>query len=956
MALVRPAPLFAQTLNVRVAADNDDAEERESGSMYLDSSDLEMVFDGGGQKVGLRFQNVTVPAGASISNAYIQFQVDETSSGTTQLTIHGQAIANAPAFTSSADNISNRSPTAASVPWNPTSWTSSGAAGTAQRTENIASVIEEIVGGNGWQSGNALVIVITGSGERVAESHEGDSSGAALLHIEYTEGGGGSTTTTSTTPGPTTTSTTLEPPPPGAGSATSPELTVMYIGDGPQDDAAAAAIYGLAIDRGVEAIVHAGDLDYNDDPAAFWGRVHDTLGTTFPYFISVGNHDDQSWSQYGGEGQAQCDRNPDATCVGDYGVNSTVFYKGLTIVLSGIGTLGSDHEAYLRQELAASDSIWKNCSWHKQQEEFQLGDKGNSTDWGVYQACQDHGAFVANGHEHTYGRTKTLVDMAGLTVDPTAPERDLLFVGPGRTFVACSGLAGASIRNQLRCVGPNGPCTIEGDQCVFSTGAGCNDIWAAFYGAHLHGGLIITYHVDGNPWKARGQFVSVDGVVRDEFTIFSENSPGLPTTTSSTTTSTSTTSTSTTSTTTSTTSTPTAAPTTTTAAPTTTTTTPLQITSLSIQVASGADDAEESGSGSVNVSSSDLELSYDGNPQVIGIRFVGVDIPKDASIITAYVQFQVDETRPPSNPADLTIWGQATGDAAPFTTASGNISSRARTPTSRPWSPQEWDTVGAAGTPQRTAEIAPIIQDIVSHDDWAAGHALALIITGNTASKDDSRIAESYNGSTSGAPVLHVAYGVGAPPTTSTLPATTTTSSTAPAPTTTTAPTATTSTTLPPGEATLFSDTFTAGLGQWTETGEGDWNTESLHTSSGYPGSGSGSPAAHSDNCDTGCTLTQTTPINLTGYQSAMLTLLRFVDVRVDAAEFLRVQAWNGSTWVLLDEWTGSNGGDDNTWHSEAYDLGAFLGQSDFQLRLVTQQTSTSEHVHIDDVVVIGTP
>jgi hypothetical protein len=46
----------------------------------------------------------------------------------------------------------------------------------------------------------------------------------------------------------------------------------------------------------------------------------------------------------------------------------------------------------------------------------------------------------------------------------------------------------------------------------------------------------------------------------------------------------------------------------------------------------------------------------------------------------------------------------------------------------------------------------------------------------------------------------------------------------------------------------VFFDDFSAGLGSFVETGEGDWNTEGLISTTGYPVSGSGAPAAHSDN------------------------------------------------------------------------------------------------------------
>lgn len=64
----------------RVSSGTDDAEESRDGGMYLDSSDLELVWEGrrGNQMVGMRFQNIPVPPGAAITKAYIQFKVGET--------------------------------------------------------------------------------------------------------------------------------------------------------------------------------------------------------------------------------------------------------------------------------------------------------------------------------------------------------------------------------------------------------------------------------------------------------------------------------------------------------------------------------------------------------------------------------------------------------------------------------------------------------------------------------------------------------------------------------------------------------------------------------------------------------------------------------------------------------------------------------------------------------------
>jgi hypothetical protein len=60
-----------------------------------------------------------------------------------------------------------------------------GEAGAGQRTPDISSIIQEIVTRLGWSSGNSLVVIITGTGERTAESYDGDSAGAPLLYVEY---------------------------------------------------------------------------------------------------------------------------------------------------------------------------------------------------------------------------------------------------------------------------------------------------------------------------------------------------------------------------------------------------------------------------------------------------------------------------------------------------------------------------------------------------------------------------------------------------------------------------------------------------------------------------------------------------------------------------------------------------------------------------------------------------
>lgn len=180
------------TVNVRIASGADDAEEHIDGNIELASSDLELVYDSytgmaaGNQKIGLRFTGVAIPQGATIDKAYIQFKVDEKTATATNLTLTGQAIDNAPAFSTAAYDISSRAVTASYINWMPAMWSTVGVAGVEQRTPELKAVIQEIVDRGGWVNGNALALMITGTGERVAESYDGDATGAALLHVEYT--------------------------------------------------------------------------------------------------------------------------------------------------------------------------------------------------------------------------------------------------------------------------------------------------------------------------------------------------------------------------------------------------------------------------------------------------------------------------------------------------------------------------------------------------------------------------------------------------------------------------------------------------------------------------------------------------------------------------------------------------------------------------------------------------
>jgi K319-like protein len=185
---VQPAPPpGSSAVERRVAASTDDAEETlRNGSMRLSSANLQIIHRSkNDQIVGIRFTGLMIPRGVAITKAWIQFTATAIQTTTTSLQLRAQAAGSPPTFSSASANISSRPKTAASIGWTPPAWNVIGEAGSGQRTSDITSVIQEIVNRSDWTHGNALVILITGTGTRTAAAFDGAPASAALLHVEY---------------------------------------------------------------------------------------------------------------------------------------------------------------------------------------------------------------------------------------------------------------------------------------------------------------------------------------------------------------------------------------------------------------------------------------------------------------------------------------------------------------------------------------------------------------------------------------------------------------------------------------------------------------------------------------------------------------------------------------------------------------------------------------------------
>jgi hypothetical protein len=187
------------TLDLQVGADSDNAKRYWDGSSWVWEQPAYSGQDTGYYTSavckmggGMRFTNVTIPQGASITAAYLTLRSRYTTSVTVvNSRIKGEAADNAATFSTEAD-FNGRARTTASVDWdNIPAWTN----GVDYNSPGIKTIIQEIVNRSGWASGNALVIFWDDFDDRsthandacrLAKCYAQGAATAPKLHIEYT--------------------------------------------------------------------------------------------------------------------------------------------------------------------------------------------------------------------------------------------------------------------------------------------------------------------------------------------------------------------------------------------------------------------------------------------------------------------------------------------------------------------------------------------------------------------------------------------------------------------------------------------------------------------------------------------------------------------------------------------------------------------------------------------------
>lgn len=137
-----------------------------------------------------------------------------------------------------------------------------------------------------------------------------------------------------------------------------------------------------------------------------------------------------------------------------------------------------------------------------------------------------------------------------------------------------------------------------------------------------------------------------------------------------------------------------------------------------------------------------------------GMRFLGITIPKNATIVSATLTFKARITDA-STGVNLRIEGEAVDDAATFVDAA-NFTARPRTTANASWSPGSW----VSGTSYVTADFAAVIQELVNRAGWVSGNDLVLFVKDNGSDQgaDHYRIAYAYDNAAGDAPILDIVY------------------------------------------------------------------------------------------------------------------------------------------------------------------------------------------------------
>lgn len=189
------------TAQSRTSASQDDATELSTGEVAHNESSIALTRVEGALTenawIGLRFPDLQIPQGATITDARLDVSSASDNASVTNLVIHAEDSTDSASFTTDAQDISRRNRSYNTVSWDAVSkWEDEG----RFESPDLANLVQLVVGNTGWCGGNALSLLMKGSGERMISAFDSGSGTAPTLRVSYkldnVPAGGGCTTTT----------------------------------------------------------------------------------------------------------------------------------------------------------------------------------------------------------------------------------------------------------------------------------------------------------------------------------------------------------------------------------------------------------------------------------------------------------------------------------------------------------------------------------------------------------------------------------------------------------------------------------------------------------------------------------------------------------------------------------------------------------------------------------------
>jgi PKD repeat protein len=162
-----------------------------TGQMYPNWDYLWLGYDSGNNATtdeGLRFQNISIPQGATINSAYIKYYAYSSGSGDTSIRFRTENVDNAAAFSTASANLTSRTFGSTFVDWTlPTSW----ASGSLHQSPDLSSIVQPIVDREDWGGGNSMVFITQGnpanpSGTHRVRTYNYGSTWAPVLEVDFT--------------------------------------------------------------------------------------------------------------------------------------------------------------------------------------------------------------------------------------------------------------------------------------------------------------------------------------------------------------------------------------------------------------------------------------------------------------------------------------------------------------------------------------------------------------------------------------------------------------------------------------------------------------------------------------------------------------------------------------------------------------------------------------------------